>query len=184
MTLYPHVSQILLTLNGAPPPQPHSGLAAKPLRAVRGRRDSQLGMSDVAIDADFTLPIAIAGAGLAVTGLGNIGVGFPISVVGLLLAFQATRVVFQFDDEVRSVMSGSERLDFRRNVCSGVYAPTFFFFRVLLCVASTSCKQLRHACRLPLGTSFATASVVVSHSTARHRYFVNTRRSHTVVVVQ
>lgn len=57
-------------------------------------------MSDAVIEADFTLPIAIAGVGLGVTGLGNIGVGFPMSVVGLLLAFQATRVSFLFDDEV------------------------------------------------------------------------------------
>lgn len=125
-------------------------------------------MSDVTIDADFTLPIAIAGAGLAVTGLGNVAVGFPISVVGLLLAFQATRVVFQFDDEVRSVMSASEKLYFRKNLCFGVYSPIDLFsvYYSVLLFASTSCKQLRRACRLPLGTSFATASFGVSHSTA------------------
>lgn len=57
-------------------------------------------MSTVVIPADFKLPIGIAAFGLAVTGLGNVGVGFPISFVGLLLAFQATRVSFEFDDVV------------------------------------------------------------------------------------
>lgn len=57
-------------------------------------------MSTVVIPADFSLPIGIAAFGLAITGLGNVGVGFPISFVGLLLAFQATRVTFEFDDVV------------------------------------------------------------------------------------
>lgn len=66
-------------------------------------------MSTVVIPADFKLPIGFAAFGLAVTGLGNIGVGFPISVVGLLLAFQATRVSFEFDDVVsESYKSGSD----------------------------------------------------------------------------
>lgn len=57
-------------------------------------------MSAVVIPADFKLPIGIAAFGLAVTGLGNVNAGFPISFVGLLLAFQATRVNFEFDDVV------------------------------------------------------------------------------------
>lgn len=56
--------------------------------------------STVVIPADFKLPIGIGAFGLAVTGLGNVGAGFPISVVGLLLALQATRVSFEFDDVV------------------------------------------------------------------------------------
>lgn len=57
-------------------------------------------MSTVVIPSDFKLPIGIAAFGLAITGLGNVNVGFPISIVGLLLAFQATRVNFEFDDVV------------------------------------------------------------------------------------
>lgn len=57
-------------------------------------------MSTVEIPADFKLPIGIAAFGLSITGLGNVGVGFPISLVGLALAVQATKVVFEFDDEV------------------------------------------------------------------------------------
>lgn len=57
-------------------------------------------MSTKVIPADFKLPIGIAALGLAITGLGNVGAGFPISFVGLLLAFQATRVSFEFDDVV------------------------------------------------------------------------------------
>eukprot|EP00752_Nemacystus_decipiens_P011281 g10024.t2 len=75
---------------------------------AQGRRRSDLSMSTVVIPADFKLPIGIASLGLAVTGLGNIGVGFPISVVGLLLAFQATRVSFEFDDVAMEVKIGNE----------------------------------------------------------------------------
>lgn len=61
---------------------------------------SNVAMS-VAIRSDFNLPIGIATVGLAVSGAGNLGVGFPLTAAGLALAFQATRVVFEFDDEVR-----------------------------------------------------------------------------------
>lgn len=52
------------------------------------------------IPSDFKLPIGIAALGLAITGTGNVGAGFPVSLVGLALAFQATRVSFEFDDVV------------------------------------------------------------------------------------
>lgn len=58
-------------------------------------------MSTTTIPASFNLPVGIAVLGLAITGLGKIEVGFPVTVVGLLLALQANRVVFEFDDEVR-----------------------------------------------------------------------------------
>lgn len=57
-------------------------------------------MSTVVIPASFQLPIGIATVGLAVSGAGNVGAGFPLTVVGLALAFQATRISFEFDDEV------------------------------------------------------------------------------------
>lgn len=66
-------------------------------------------MSTVVIPADFKLPIGIGALGLAITGLGNIGAGFPISIVGLLLAFQATRVSFEFDDVVGKKPEGGRR---------------------------------------------------------------------------
>ncbi|CAM9678609.1 unnamed protein product [Scytosiphon promiscuus] len=66
-------------------------------------------MSTVVIPADFKLPIGIAALGLAVTGLGNVGVGFPISIVGLALALQATRVSFEFDDVAMEVKIGNDK---------------------------------------------------------------------------
>lgn len=63
-------------------------------------------MSTVSVPADFNLPLGIAGLGLVFTGVGNVGVGFPISLVGLALAFQATRVVFEFDDVVSGNSGG------------------------------------------------------------------------------
>ncbi|CAM9322149.1 unnamed protein product [Ectocarpus sp. 6 AP-2014] len=74
--------------------------------AERRGRSGDLGMSTVVIPSDFKLPIGIAAFGLAITGLGNVGAGFPISVVGLLLAFQATRVKFEFDDVAMEVKIG------------------------------------------------------------------------------
>ncbi|CAM9766154.1 unnamed protein product [Hapterophycus canaliculatus] len=65
-------------------------------------------MSTVVIPADFKLPIGIAAVGLAITGLGNVGAGFPISLVGLALAFQATRVSFEFDDVAMEVKIGND----------------------------------------------------------------------------
>eukprot|EP00903_Cladosiphon_okamuranus_P007040 g6844.t1 len=65
-------------------------------------------MSTVVIPADFKLPIGIAALGLAITGLGNVNAGFPISFVGLLLAFQATRVSFEFDDMAMEVKIGND----------------------------------------------------------------------------
>lgn len=67
-------------------------------------------MSTVVIPADFKLPIGIASLGLAVTGLGNVNAGFPITFVGLLLAFQATRVSFEFDDMVGETGRRAARL--------------------------------------------------------------------------
>lgn len=57
-------------------------------------------MTTTVIPSDFKLPIAIGGLGLVCTQLGNLAVGVVLSIVGLLLAFQATRVAFEFDDEV------------------------------------------------------------------------------------
>lgn len=67
-------------------------------------------MSTVVVPSDFKLPIGIAAFGLAITGLGNVGAGFPVSVVGLLLAFQATRVKFEFDDVVRAAAEDGGRV--------------------------------------------------------------------------
>lgn len=57
-------------------------------------------MSTTVIPASFQLPIGIATVGLAVSGTGNVWTGFPLTLVGLALAFQASRVSFEFDDEV------------------------------------------------------------------------------------
>lgn len=57
-------------------------------------------MATTVVPADFKLPIGLATLGLAVTGAGNIGAGFPMTVVGLLLALQASRVSFMFDNAV------------------------------------------------------------------------------------
>ncbi|CAN0430071.1 unnamed protein product, partial [Laminaria digitata] len=65
-------------------------------------------MSTVVIPASFQLPIGIATVGLAVSGVGNVGAGFPLTLVGLALAFQATRVSFEFDDECMEVKIGND----------------------------------------------------------------------------
>lgn len=70
------------------------------MASANRRRSRSLSMATTRIPSSFTLPIGFAVLGLAFTGLGGINVGFPTTLVGLLLAFQATRVVFEFDDEV------------------------------------------------------------------------------------
>lgn len=79
----------------------HSPGVANKIAVARGRQGtSDLGMSTVVIPSDFRLPIGIAAVGLAASGAGNFGLGFPLTVAGLALAFQATNVAFEFDDEV------------------------------------------------------------------------------------
>lgn len=78
------------------------------LRAVgaRGRRLDGPVMSTTVIPADFNLPIGIGALGLALSGSGNLGGGFVLTALGLGLAFQATRVSIEFDDDVRRCTVG------------------------------------------------------------------------------
>lgn len=102
-------------------------------------------MSTVVVPADFKLPIGIAAFGLAVTGLGNVGVGFPISIVGLLLAFQASRVSFEFDDVVGANHTGRRPWRLRN--------PTVYLCSVVVsgccslpCPILTSTHVYMHTC--------------------------------------
>lgn len=67
---------------------------------ARGRRLDDPVMSTTVIPADFKLPIGIGALGLALSGSGNLGGGFVLTALGLGLAFQATRVSIEFDDNV------------------------------------------------------------------------------------
>ncbi|CAM9376808.1 unnamed protein product [Choristocarpus tenellus] len=60
----------------------------------------------VVVPTDFRLPASLVGLGVACTAASNWGAGVPIMVIGGLLAFQASRVKFEFDEEAMEVKIG------------------------------------------------------------------------------
>ncbi|CAM9446708.1 unnamed protein product [Chrysoparadoxa australica] len=63
---------------------------------------------DVVVQPDLRLPAGAVTLGLGLIGLHQYGPGVPLAVIGGLLALQATRVRFLFDDEAMEVKIGEE----------------------------------------------------------------------------